>query len=203
MHNWTDFVERLQFLQEQNQTRLALLLNPQFEQLPLPITRHDDPFFPFSRAVVDTTKDLVCAYVFDLASYMAMGAAGVVALERAIRYARADAPTILHGAFSGQGYSRMADATGFGVDAITIARRQDLTFYLENPPHAAFFADYADIPAEVTTRGGVYYIQQKRMQLHHGTGEVIHMVVTDDDLLTVGKLDDYAEQIRAAVEAQR
>ncbi|MCA9914947.1 MAG: hypothetical protein KC496_16450 [Anaerolineae bacterium] len=200
MASWNELIERFKNLQTKNRSKVALLLNPKFEHLPLPITRHDDPFYPFSREVVDATRDLVCAYVFDLASYMAMGAAGVVALERSIRYAGIDTPVILHGAFSGRGYSPMADATGFGVDAITVGLIQDVSFYLENPPYGAFFADYAGLETEVPVAGGIYRIRRGLIELRDPSGEILHLQVTRDDLLTVGKLDDYAEKIREAVE---
>ncbi len=200
MRSWTDFVDELKRLQEEHQSQVGLLLNPRFERLPLPITRYDDPLFPYSKAVVNATRDLVCAYVFDLASYMSLGAAGVVALERSVRYAGRDVLTILHGPFAGQGYSAMADATGFGLDAITVSRTEDLPHYIAQPPYAAFLAQYEAVSHDVPTTGGVYDVAEGQLILRDGDGEGLHIRLTDEELLTVGKLDDYAERIRAAVE---
>jgi len=201
MMNWDSFVERLQQAQDTQQANVGLLLNPTFSRLPLPITRHDDPLFPFSKAIVDATRDLVCVYIFDLAAYMALGAAGVVALERSIRYAGSDSLTLLHAPFTGTGYSAMADATGFGVDAITVTRPEDVTHYLEKPPYAAFLMDYGGDDPDVPARGGVYCVGQEQLHLRNSVGDLLTTKVTDKDLLSVGKLDDYAERIREAVEA--
>ena len=73
---WTDFVQRLTNARTRNQSDVVLMLNPRVDRLPLPIQRYDDPFFPFGKEIVRATHQSVCAYVFDLASYLALGAAG-------------------------------------------------------------------------------------------------------------------------------
>lgn len=97
----------------------AMMLSPILGRMPLPIQRHDDPFLPWGKAIIDATRDLVVAYTFDLAAYLAIGAAGAIALERTIAYANGDGKTatILHGPFVGDGYAQTALA--FGVDAVT------------------------------------------------------------------------------------
>lgn len=45
-----------------------MLLLPRLPKLLLPFQKHDDPFLPFSKAIIDAIRDLVCAYQFDLAA---------------------------------------------------------------------------------------------------------------------------------------
>ena len=114
MRNWTEFLEKLSRLRAERKSDLALLLNPRLEHLPMSIARFDDPFLPYSKAIVGISQDLVVAYVFDFAAYLSLGAAGAVALERSIRFA-GDSVTILHAPFASDGYAAMADITGLGV----------------------------------------------------------------------------------------
>jgi hypothetical protein len=130
------FADKLRRIQSERKSDLALLLAPRLPRLPLPIQRYDDPFLPFGKAVIQTTRDLVCAYVFDFPAYLAIGAAGAIALERTIAYAGRDVITILHGAFTGSDYVALMDETSFNVDAITISEgkfpivRNDRTVFI-------------------------------------------------------------------------
>src|SRR4051812_25649910 len=94
-------------------------MSPRLTKMPLPMQRYDDPFLPFGKAIIAATQDLVCAYVFDLAAYLAIGAAGAVALERTIAFVGENNLTVLHAWFADSGYISAAEA--FGVDAVTLA----------------------------------------------------------------------------------
>jgi hypothetical protein len=196
---WRDFVAKIERVQQERQTKIALMLNPRPFLLPHPVQRYDDPYLPFGKAVIQATRDLVCAYVFDLASYLGIGAAGAVALERTIAYAQ-DTVTILHAPFTGIGYSAAADTTGFGVDAITLTRPDDMNFYLSHAPYAAFLTTDLDaVPAE----GGIYLETQRQIRLNGSAGTVIELQVTGDDVLYADGSDDFAAKIRAAIEGMR
>ena len=73
--------------------------------MPYPMQRYDDPFLPYGRAVIDATSDIACAYVFDLAAYLSIGASGAIALERTIAYVPSPSLTILHGMFTRAEYA--------------------------------------------------------------------------------------------------
>ena len=49
----------------------------------------------FSRAIVDATSDLVCAYKTNLAFYLALGSEGIRALERTTEHIRTVAPEVV------------------------------------------------------------------------------------------------------------
>jgi len=51
--------------------------------------------FQFNRAIVDATKDLVCAYKPNLAFYEALGPDGLGALKSTLEYVRREAPELV------------------------------------------------------------------------------------------------------------
>lgn len=112
------FLDRLEAAQQRNNSTLAIGIAPDLKKLPYEIQRYDDPFLPFGKAIIDSTADLVCAYVFHLGPYLALGAAGAKALERTIAYAPDHLFKIIHGPFvSKELISGVFD--GFGCDAVT------------------------------------------------------------------------------------
>jgi hypothetical protein len=114
------FIERLRQTQHMRRSTLAITLAPTFEKMPYPLLRHDDPFLPYSRAVIDATVDITCAYIFDLAAYLCVGASGAIALERAIAYVPGPTLKILHGPFSRADYARLISDSAFAADAATL-----------------------------------------------------------------------------------
>ena len=200
MSKWTDFVGKIESAQDETGSNLALLFNPRIEMLPIAAAYFDDPFLPFGKAIINATKKLVCAYVFDLASYLSIGAAGAVALERTIRYVPDNRLKILHGAFSNDGFSAMADITGFGVDAITITDELYLKTYLDNAPFAALIAQSGTIDAsKLPDVGGIYWLDHSLLMFNYKTT----LRVTDNSVLFAGKYDDYAEKTREVLEKWR
>src|SRR5215510_12056584 len=114
------FRDLLVAAQSKNNSTLAIGLAPSLETMPEPVTRYDDPFLPYGKLVIDTTTELVCAYVFHLGAYLSAGASGAIALERTIAYVPAGIVKILHGPFTGSEYARAAFEDGFGADAVTL-----------------------------------------------------------------------------------
>lgn len=80
------FADRLQAAQARTDSRLALGIAPNIEKLPAPVGKIDEPFLPLGKLIINTTSDLVCAYVFHLGAYLSIGAAGAIALERTLAY---------------------------------------------------------------------------------------------------------------------
>jgi hypothetical protein len=111
----------LETAQARNNSTLAIGIAPKVEALPESIQRFDDPFLPYSKAVIDATSELVCAYVFHMAEFLTLGAAGAVALERAIAYVPVHIVKILHGPFASPEYAQVAFEGAFGADAVTLA----------------------------------------------------------------------------------
>lgn len=131
----------LEAAQGRNHSTLAVGLAPTLDRLPTPMQRFDDPFLPFGKAIIDATSELVCAYVFHLASYLALGAAGAVALERTIAYVPVHVVKILHGPFTTPDYVQAAFEGAFGADAVTISATTNpanITPYVMHAYHGVF-----------------------------------------------------------------
>lgn len=181
---------------DEKQSNLMLLLRPQMAKLPLPIQRYDDPYLPFSRALIETAQPLVCGIIFDMAAFLALGAAGAVAMERAIAFAGSrDLLTVLHAPFATRDYAAATSALAFAPDGVTVT-------------------DAALIPAYVLRhQSGVWVMES-------GTGGVDHSVfdvslsrvsvamldhaplilrVVGDEGVYAGSGDDFAEQMHAAL----
>ena len=190
---WHDFVQLTSTLTQEKSNAL-LHLNPSQTRLPLPVTRFDDPLLPFSRAIIEATQDLVAGYVFDLAAYLAWGAAGARALERSIAVVGVRSVRILHGPFFGTAYSPAADKTAFAVDAITLVRSEDMSHYVNNAPYAAFALDSSPVS------GGGYTADLRRFSVHSDGVSMVEMRCLGAEVMQRGMFDDYASQIRTAVE---
>ena len=75
---------------------LCVGLDSDFEKIPEAARQSDaqQTFFTFNRAIVDTTKDLVCAYKPNIAFYEARGDVGWKALRQTIQYIQEVAPDV-------------------------------------------------------------------------------------------------------------
>ncbi|GAB4519131.1 MAG: hypothetical protein OHK0046_27680 [Anaerolineae bacterium] len=175
-------------------SRVMLLLRPQMLRMPLPMKRHDDPFFPFGKAIIDATRDLVGGYMFDLAAYMRWGAAGAIALERTISYTLGEPLTVLHGPFTGAGYAEITDENAFGVDALTVTALD--AAYLARPDRSVLVMG-AELPAAAGV--GCYDEAQGIILIQHDP--VIRLAVLGDEIIYASAGDDYATKAREVLEA--
>ncbi len=119
-----DFVEKLNAAQQRNRSWLCVGLDPVGSKLPAPMRTAREPLFEFCAAIVDATKDLVCAFKPNLAFFLAEGAPGISALERLVKYIPGDVPIVLDAKFGDIGstaeqYARAA-YEALGADAVTV-----------------------------------------------------------------------------------
>ncbi|MFQ3646826.1 MAG: hypothetical protein SNJ54_05755 [Anaerolineae bacterium] len=117
---------------QQKSKGLALHFCPRVVDLPLPMQRFDDPFLPYGKAVINASREHVSLYVFDVPSYLAIGAAGAVALERTIDFLNDEIPCVLHGPFGGAAFVKLLDKLAFGADALTISREQGVVELIDD-----------------------------------------------------------------------
>ncbi|HEY4688998.1 MAG TPA: orotidine-5'-phosphate decarboxylase [Anaerolineae bacterium] len=118
------FLTKLASAQARNNSWVCVGLDVTMAKMPLPMLKFDDPVFPFARAIVDATKDVACAFKPNLGFFLAEGAAGIIALERIVRYIPNDIPIILDAKFADIGntaeqYVRAA-FEAFKADAVTV-----------------------------------------------------------------------------------
>lgn len=198
-----EFAERVHVTVAAKGSDLCLWLRPTLREMPLPIQKFDDPFLPFSRAVINATHAVVCAYLFDLAAYMALGAAGTVALERSIAHAAAqrDVLTILHGPFYGPNYATASANLAFNVGAVTILRPEDAPAYHALGVEALLFGP---APAGTISTIGRFDPDQSRVSAARGNGAgEVSLRVIAEDALGRGYDDDFPEKARARLESLR
>ena len=119
------FEEKLLAAQQRNNSWVCVGLDIQLAKMPLPLQQVDDPILPFARAIIDATQDLVCAFKPNLGFYLAEGAAGIIALERLMRYIPSDIPIVLDAKFGDIGSTAGQYARGafeaLGADAVTLS----------------------------------------------------------------------------------
>lgn len=149
------FVEKLKNAQA-TRSSFALYIAPKVDKLPPAFQQYDDPFLPYMRSVYAATENLVCAYVFNFASYLALGAAGTIALERSIASAAQTHITILDARFSTGDFAAIWDEAAFNCDAVTTTTEAPLLAYQTRPDRQAFtVTDSEAYPARFDPASGL------------------------------------------------
>lgn len=192
---------KLTRLQAQKQSQYGLLIRPVLTRMPLPIQRYDDPFLPFSKSIITATRDLVCAFAFDLGAYLSLGGAGAVALERSIALASADAVTILHGPFSGSSFVEAAGDLGFNVDALTVCDADLEAEYRLRVDRAVFLFDPGDHEhaAQIPEMGRIRYGKHWTCTYLTASGENLSLEIVGDEIVYASTGDDFAQAARDAL----
>ena len=136
------FRDRLSFVSEQNRSLLCVGLDPDPARMPI------GDVVAFNSAIVDATRDLVCAYKPNVAFYEARGSDGIRELERTIAHIRDVAPSVivlLDGKRGDIGSTNAAYARAlfetWGADAATIngyAGGADIEPFLQYENKAVF-----------------------------------------------------------------
>lgn len=180
-----------------NNGNSALLLVPRIEKMPYGILRHDEPFLPYGKAMIDAAQGLICAVVFDLAAYMALGAVGMVALERTIDYVPRDIVTILHGAFGSADFAIVMDENAYGIDAVTITGQTPVTRFVERQDRMAFVID-TGTPAAESDRAGRFWINHDLMTLRD-----TRINVMNEDFVYKYRGENFKAEFRTALERIR
>lgn len=193
------FTEKLRAARQQSD--IMLLMSPKPSKLPLSIQRYDDPFLPFGKAIIKATQDIVCGYMFDLAAYLALGAAGIIALERTLPVVDADRVRILHGPFAGTNYVMAAFEGNFDLDAVTLVHEHDFSAYTAQPWQGAFVVKDGDDTEQSDC--GIYWRKSGLLTFPNVTGKLQKMRLAGESVLYAGRGDDFTEQVYAALEKMR
>ncbi|MCS7250916.1 MAG: hypothetical protein RMK32_02205 [Anaerolineae bacterium] len=107
-----------------HRTRLGLALSIRMDRMPAPMLPVDNPIFPFGRIIVDAVGQRVCAYAIPMMWFLAEGAAGMVAMERLMRYLPNNLPLLLDLRWRDPGSMKRCARAAFevwGADAVTVA----------------------------------------------------------------------------------
>ena len=87
-----NFLEKLKAGWEINNSLVCVGLDPDLSKIPDHIRKMDKPLFEFNRIIIDSTRDLVCAYKPQIAYYSAFGAEHE--LELTIEYIHKTCPDL-------------------------------------------------------------------------------------------------------------
>ncbi len=168
--------------------------------------RHDDPFLPFGKAIIDATHDLCCAYVFDLAAYLSLGASGAIALERTIAYVPAPLIKILDGPFTRAEYVRVASESAFAVDAVTLATLDSTVLIpLLQADRGVFIKVTYPLMINPVHLGvvGTYHPASDHFVFTLYSDPPLQMRCYTDTITLASRADDFREAARSAAERLR
>ncbi|MCY4529362.1 MAG: orotidine-5'-phosphate decarboxylase [Chloroflexi bacterium] len=184
------FVERLLNACETNRSLLCVGLDPDPARMPI------GDVVEFNAAIVDATRDLVCAYKPNVGFYDARGSEGIKELERTIAHIRDVAPSVIVLADGKRGdigstnaaYARAYFET-WGADAATInayAGGADLHPFLDYEDKAVFVwcrssnegaAELQDLPVETDGLTMPFYQALARRAVEWGPRGSVGLVV--------------------------
>jgi len=120
--NWR---QKLLDVTSQNNSLLCVGLDTDVGKIPKFLRESSkNPLFDFNKAIIDATKDLVCAYKLNMAFYEVEGKKGIDALEKTIRYIPNNIVIILDGKRNDIGNTAQKYAQSLfdtlNADAVTI-----------------------------------------------------------------------------------
>ena len=118
------FSKRIEKKQIENDTLLVVGLDSDFTKIPEIFKEEELPQYAFNKAVIDVTKDLVCAYKIQMAFYEERGLEGYRSLLKTLSYIAGKVPLIGDGKRNDIGNTSRAYARAFyttlGFDAVTL-----------------------------------------------------------------------------------
>lgn len=117
-------MEKLQTSIEVNNSLVCVGLDINPEQMPKDLFSEADPYLQFNKAIIDSTKDLVCAYKLNMAFYEALGERCFSLLQNTIKAIPRGIVIILDGKRNDIGNTAKKYASAcfdiLGADAVTI-----------------------------------------------------------------------------------
>ena len=166
-----NFIDKLNNAARKNQSLVCIGLDPDPNRMPDNVS-----VLAFSKAIIDATAHLVCAYKPNLAFYEAMGQEGMEALEQTVKYIPDDIPVICDGKRGDIGNTAKAYARAIfdnlGCDAATVSPY--LGFDSVEP-----FIQYEDKGVFVlcrTSNPGALDFQSLRCESESGTHPLFELV---------------------------
>ncbi|MDH7507215.1 MAG: orotidine-5'-phosphate decarboxylase [Candidatus Thermoplasmatota archaeon] len=93
-----NFKEKFLHIVKKNNSLLCIGLDIDKDKIPSYLfKKNKNPFFEFNKSIIDSTKNLVCAYKLNMAFYEVLGKQGFDLLEKTINYIPKDIIVILDG----------------------------------------------------------------------------------------------------------
>ncbi|MCJ7577071.1 MAG: orotidine-5'-phosphate decarboxylase [candidate division Zixibacteria bacterium] len=118
------FVEKLIDISRKNNSLLCVGLDTDLEKIPKLLLKDHDPIFSFNQKIIDSTRDLVCAYKPNIAFYEAYGSKGWEALKKTCETIPKEIPIIIDAKRGDIGNTARMYAKAIfenlGADALTV-----------------------------------------------------------------------------------
>lgn len=118
------FKDRILRAARTNRSLVCVGLDFEMDYIPPPLREYDYPILTFNQAIIEATKDLVCAYKPNIAFYERHGERGLTGLRKTIELIPEEIPVILDCKRGDVGSTAKAYAESYfedlGVDAITV-----------------------------------------------------------------------------------
>lgn len=118
------FKERLLQASRANRSIVCVGLDFEMEYVPAQIREQDFPILTFNQAIIDATKDLVCAYKPNMAFYERHAERGLTSLRKTIELIPEEIPVVLDCKRGDIGTTARSYAEAYfddlGVDAVTL-----------------------------------------------------------------------------------
>jgi len=120
-----DFKDKLENITDNNGSLLCIGLDIDTEKIPkFLFDSTKNPYLEFNRSIINSTKDLVCAYKLNMAFYEALGLKGIEILKKTINHIPKDIIVILDGKRNDIGNTANKYAKSlfeiFNADAVTV-----------------------------------------------------------------------------------
>lgn len=189
------FIQKLEHVIQTNRTHTLVRISPYLMRMPAPVKAYDDPFLPFAKLIINATRDVVCGYIFNFPAYLAVGAAGIVALERTIAYVDSHLITVIDGQFAGADYVHLTDEGTFNADALVLADDKHLSAYLARPDKTAFVTHDGMLIADNPAHGGIFWRMTDEMTID-GTNRLLRLKIVGDDVLYADGTAHFANTLR-------
>ncbi len=120
-----DFIEKLEKIVNKNNSLLCVGLDIDSDKMPkFLFEKSKNPYLDFNKRIINSTKDLVCAYKLNMAFYEVLGRKGYDILNETIKYIPKDIIVILDGKRNDIGntarkYAKTMYET-YSADAVTV-----------------------------------------------------------------------------------
>lgn len=184
--NWK---QKLHSITHQNDSLLCVGLDSDAKKIPHCLQTCPHPVLEFNKAIIDATKDLVCAYKLNMAFYEVLGKEGLEILEKTVEYIPSSIFIILDGkrndiGNTAQKYAQTLFDT-FHADAVTVnpyLGKDSITPFVEYTEKCCFIlcrtsnpsaGDFQDLTVSSTPLYQLVAKKIKEWNTHQNCGAVV------------------------------
>lgn len=119
-----NFIEKFKAASEESNSLVCVGLDSDINKIPKFLLENQYPLYEFNKRIIDTTKNLVCAYKLNIAFYEMLGIKGIKSLQKTIKIIPRKIPVIIDAKRGDIGNTAEAYAKAIfetiGCDATTV-----------------------------------------------------------------------------------